>query len=615
MRLTVAMVVCVGAGLGCAADDGATDTRDEAGDGTDEVGDGGGDVSDGLDGELDNTADVVDTTPGDVSGVPLDGTALEGIVVKWPAALELCNAWREGATLEAELAHKVRVTLGAQERSDLAFASLEAQTIADVKVMTGPFAADQRRAVVADTTIADYRVVRGEGYDGLFAEVRHDLGAAGVLYESYSLTRSPGQTTDVVVGAGGDLGYEVVFAWAPGAATESHQLEPCAPPEGGQQAIAVLVATNASATAKAATLLRFYDTRTVFAGSYPVRLAASQVILSDQPWRTIEASGPWAQTYVAAHHNWNESTQLDFARDLAAYQTYYKDLAAGLQIPPGQLAKVQLAGVGGGPRGTVTITRLAADGTPSDVVYDAGEWRRVDGKQLMREAGCDGAVVGAVGLGDHIAMLVFCPDPDGIRGLELVTVVPVVWTLEPPRAGERIEGAAITRFSGRLGWGVEVGAGTFTVEAMNEDGWITDVLDADGTSLGQAYATLGTIEPRRRWEAPIASWAGDVRIDVARHWADQGVGESSIYAVDAVTLAWGGESHTVTAWDRIDYVNTHHNWNDTLAATTDDGYVLHWKIIYDFENALGLVETVWAEDAAGNEVLAPTVVTPIGSGQ
>ncbi len=78
-----------------------------------------------------------------------------------------------------------------------------------------------------------------------------------------------------------------------------------------------------------------------------------------------------------------------------------------------------------------------------------------------------------------------------------------------------------------------------------------------------------------------------------------------------MSLSWADNVYTVSDWDRLAYVNTHHNWNDTLAATTDDGHVLHWKIEYDFENEAGLVQHVWVTGPGGEEVLAPTVVESV----
>lgn len=116
--------------IGCGDDDKpAGDTR---ADGTGDASDSSGDVAEVSDAtnasDGTNASDsAADTRPGDVSEVPLEGTALEGIAVKWPAAIELCNAWQEGATLEAEVAHEVRVSLPVQTRSDLTFDALASQ--------------------------------------------------------------------------------------------------------------------------------------------------------------------------------------------------------------------------------------------------------------------------------------------------------------------------------------------------------------------------------------------------------------------------------------------------------------------------------------------------------
>jgi hypothetical protein len=161
-----------------------------------------------------------------------------------------------------------------------------------------------------------------------------------------------------------------------------------------------------------------------------------------------------------------------------------------------------------------------------------------------------------------------------------------------------------------LGWEVPIGDTLLQVRPQADGAFITDVIDGSGTSLGSTYSELFTLAPPTGWDAPVSASAGDVHVIIDRRWAGQGIGESSIYGVALVELAWGDERRRVEAWDRIDYVNTHHNWNDTLAATTDDGLVLHWKIVYDFQHGDGLVQTVWVTDADGAEVLAPTIVTP-----
>jgi len=548
--------------------------------------------------------------PGDVSGEPITGTALAGIVVRWDAPLELCNAWREGATIEQEVAHKVHLTIPAQARSDLAFESLRSAPMNGVRVTTGPFAGESVEPI-ADTRVSYFDVVAGQGYDALGAEITHDLGPGGVLVESYAVTRAPGQTGAVAIGDG----FEVTFAWAPEVGGAPHPLESCSIPASYETAIAVLAAPAPQAGGLSATLMRFYGTlySDFSAGSYPVRLISSQVVLSDEPYRIFQASGEWAQTYAAQHHNWGETTRIDFTKDLGTWFTIFQPLARGEEIWAGAVSQVQLEDVGGGSTGEVTITRLAADGTPSDLkLATASAWRRVDNNHLGRELAktCQGTV-GAVGFGDHIAQLMLCPDAGGPRGNRLVGIVPVMWNVDPSVVGELVTSDEIATLSGRLGWSATIGTSTLIIEPQEGGGFITDVLDADGTSVSNAYADLYELGPMGGWDAPIEAGADGISVKIARRWAAQGVGESSIYAPESMALSWGDNVYVVSAWDRLAYVNTHHNWNDTLDATTDDGHVLHWKIVYDFENAQGLVQRVWVTDAAGNEVLAPTVVTPV----
>lgn len=565
-----------------------------------------------------------DTSPGDVIPEPLAGTHLSGITITWAEPLTLCSAWNEGASIEAEVSHRVQVTLPPQTRTDLEASSLLAAVIAGAELLTGPFAADRfsPAPTTAATTLLDFTVSRGPSDDGLFARVRHDLGPAGALVETYNVFRAAGDTRPVVVT---ESGFELTFAWSPPGDPTPHLLEPCAIPEHFELAVEVLPATrSAPAPDDSVTLVRFYRTPhfEASAGSYPVRLVATQVVLSDMAWSPFEVTGFWSQIYAADHHNWNDRTRLDFSRDLAAWQTTFSPLSRGEPVLDGALARVQLedvADLAGGAPGRITVTRLSRDGTPSDTVYPetAPTWRRVDANHLGRAlaATCPGGqgLVGAAGYGEHVAQLMLCPDPAGPRGLALVGVVPVVWQMAPMIAGQRFEGDAITRLSGRLGWAVALGGGTLVVEPADGDAFITDVLDASGHSLSSAWSPLYPIEPLQRWQAPVHSVSadGEVTVRIDRRWAAQGVGESAIYAVASLTLTALDTTWTVDAWDRLAYVNTHHNWQDELTATADDGHTLHWKIAYDFEQ--GLVEHVWITAPDGSERLAPTRVVPVPS--
>lgn len=616
MRLrttALSLVVVIGA---CGDDDKPTDTTadgevSETSPDTEvgEVGEPDGETSPDAeetnipDGETQETGEPGETTnPGDVTGEPLEGTTLDGIRVHWERSLALCNAWSEGASIDEELAHQVRITMSGQGRDDLTFDDLADATVLGLTVRKGPFAADKVMPS-ATSRVARYEVIRGEGYDALGAEIEHDLGAGGVLVESYSVARASDNDDSVEIGEGS----EVLFLWAPAPGGTYHLLQPCELPADYTTAVAVLPASNETSSA---TFIRYYGTldSEFSAGSYPVRLLASQVVLSEEPWRVFEATGEWAQTYAAQHHNWGEATRIDFTRDLGFYQTVVKALRDGEPVTPGMVKTIQFEGVGGGDDGSVAITRLDGAGVESEVAMTtARQWRRVDSAYLGRQLeGCAGRAIAAIGYGDHTAQIVTCTDAAGPKGLRLVAVVPVRWSAAPEEVGNVHDDITATA----TGWSLSIGASTVHIEPADNNAYLMDVLDAGGESVGNSFSEPYQLAPERGgFDAPVDSQGGGVVVHIDRQWVGQAAGRSSLYAVPSVTLAWADHTYVVDGWDQIDYVNTHHNWNDTLEATASDGNVVHWQVVFDFD--VGLVQTVWVTDAGGAEVLGRTVVTPI----
>ncbi|MCC6620342.1 MAG: hypothetical protein IT385_03760 [Deltaproteobacteria bacterium] len=598
--------------LGACPDDGTSERDTSTAPGDTSSGDSTDTTTSEVSTDTTTTSDATADAPD--SGGSLDGTPLDGVGVTWSDTLVLCNAWQEGASRADELAHKVRVTLPPQVRTSLALEALGAVTLSGAYVETGPFADERWRPTATSSAAAgDYFLTTDGAYSTVLAMVIHDLGGAGRLVEGYAVTRGGDITGDVDAAAG----LELAFGWAPVGDANFHLLEPCDAPDDFEDAAEVLTAAEPTSGGLGATLIRFYRTRhsELSAGSYPVRWQATQVVLSDMPWNVIQATGPWAHTYVAAHHNWSEASVVDLSRDLAGWQTIFQPLADDKPIREGALARVELADVGGGGDGALTLTRLASDGTPSTITMDTGpSWRRVDANHLRRHHAGDCAApdIGLAGFSEHVAQLVLCPDAGGPRGKRLVGVAPVVWAGAPEVAGELLDKTAITTRTG--GWTVAVGATKLLVDPQADGAYIVDIQDAQGTSLGSAYSELYPLAPQAGWGGPVAAvgTAGgdEVAVSIDRVWAAQGVGESAIYAVASVTLTWGERTWTVDAWDHIRYTNTHHNWNDTLVATSDDGHVIHWTITYDFMNGEGLVQRVWVEDAEGETVLGETIVTP-----
>lgn len=571
----------------------------------------GGDTEPGDTTDARDTTDSADTRP-DASEViddgSLDGTFLAQTQVGWDEPVTLCSMWREGADIEQELAHKVMVTLSPGQRQGLSRGELAAATIVSVDLQTSPFAAGKHRPV-ASSSVSTWQVLRYDSYDVLLATVSHGFDGVGVLEERYSVARDG--TSNPAVEFEEDSG--LTFWWWPEGAAEAHILGLCSPPASWEQAVETVVVEKGG---EHSTLLRYYRTpySEITAGSYPVHLEATTVYLgSPTPW-PVTASGFWAHTYVAKHHNWADDTIIDFARDLGGWQTLFGPLSRGENPRFESISKIEYLDVRGDAPGDVAISRIDSTGTTNRSVWQvvAGPVR-VDGNAVKREFGhrCAEPTVGVVGFSDHLAQLVFCPS-SGPAGKELVGVVPVVWTVDPAMAGKRFDGDDIDALSGRLGWTVEVGTSRVVIEAQADDYFLVEVFDKDGQSMAQLWTALGVLEPDTGWQAPVSATStdGNVELAIEREWVAQGVGHSAIYGCPRVSLRWGDRHDVVDAWDTIDYVNTHHNWEDSLEATTADGVVLHWKLSFDIFGGNGFTHEVWVTDTSGAELLPKTIVVP-----
>lgn len=574
----------------------------------------GASSGDALDtGDTGDTSDTgtPDTQP-DASEViddgSLDGTFLEATAVTWDEALTLCSVWREGASIGDELAHKVRMTIEERPRAGLSRAALEAATLGAVEVQTSPLSAGRHRPT-ASSAVESWTLLRYESYDTVLATVSHTLGEVGVLEERYSVARD-GATDPAVVVAGD--GSEVTFWWKPTGAGEAFMLGPCEAPESWERAVEVVAVERGG---EHTTLLRYYRTpwSEITAGSYPVHLEATTVHLGSEGAWPVTARGFWAHTYAAQHHNWNDDTVVDFARDLGGWQMVFGPLAGGVKPRFESISKIEYLDVRGDDAGEVAVSHIGTDGEVTRATWRvvAGP-ERVDAHEVRREFDhlCATPTVGVVGYGDHMAQLVFCPSTGGAAGKALVGVVPVVWKGAAEEVGARFSGAAIVALSGRPGWVVEVGVTKLVVEPQADDNYLVDVLDAQGQSLAQMWSPLMELEPAAGWQAPVRAASGDGEVELAidREWVVQGVGHSAIYACPRVSLRWGERLDVVEAWDAIDYENTHHNWEDSLSATTHDGLTLHWKLSFDIMGGSGFTHEVWVTDEGGATLLEKTVV-------
>jgi hypothetical protein len=60
--------------------------------------------------------------------------------------------------------------------------------------------------------------------------------------------------------------------------------------------------------------------------------------------------------------------------------------------------------------------------------------------------------------------------------------------------------------------------------------------------------------------------SGDTTVQLRRTYEMSGVGESSIFRLDAFALRLGGSVHCVNDAESLEYENSHHNWNDVARA-------------------------------------------------
>lgn len=538
----------------------------------------------------------------------LAGTNLEGIQLAWREPIELCERWREGETLEEAANRKLQIRLEPAARTTLEPDALQAATLGRGTVKRGPFSSEQIVLDGAASTLTRWELI-GQADPTLQAEIAHDLGPAGALIETLSIFRADGDRAPVDYAA--PRYSEVFFTYeAPG--REPETLTICGGPADLEDAAVVLHASNGTDWV---TILREQRTALTPAGSAPVHPIRAEMVLSSAPpySEVFQAAGHWSQTYTAAHHNWNEQSSIRYDRDLRWHYLVYGPLDAG-ETPtyPGSVPKeVSLAGVNtSGTPGTVTMTETELpSGNETVTSYDVEvDFTRVDRTALLRDLGVDcvapevRAFWGVDDAGNYLFQLGFC---DG--ALSLLT--PVYLPQRPSLAGRRFDERAIseTTVDGGPGFEVDLGGG-FLLLRPQSSGFAIKVLDGNGTELAATsvyetelfdYGFFGGTDGLV--EAENAGAGVSVRVD--RLWVGQGVGSSAIYAPISFELTFDGTRYRVDAWDRLDYTNTHHNWDDTLVAETDT-LRLEWQVL-----GFGEVYQVRAERLSdGVEVLAPTEV-------
>lgn len=589
-------------------DSGTIDDRGRITDATtpaDSGSDAGRDAGTAPDAIVFSDAAIIDGGPGDES---VRGTPLEGIRFEWPERLELCSEWREGRPAADERADQAKLILARGSRPSLGSGDLGAATLPDGLVQRGVLAADfyPIASAAVSTALTRYDLDKQPNVARLNVELEHDLGAAGLLNETIIVARTTGDTRPVVVGG---FEYEHLFALLRPGASEPVRMETCGGRPELEQILQVLTASDGI---RSVTLTRQARSIETEAGSYPLHFQAATLAFSDRPYQVDFAGGFFSHVYAAQHHNFDESTILDFRRDVGFYQTIYGPYLAGMTPVPEATIEARLFGIGGFSSSMgieVDTLELDTGNLRTETFTVTDRWARVDHAALLRiaEQTCfSGAAVRSVGYSEYIFQLLTCPSA-GPAGFDLIGLVPVTFQHEMAQVGKlvdqpRIEAVVVDQ---RPGFRATVGDSRVTISKSNT-AWFGSVVDRDGVEQASFASdeALGPFE-LTRWEERLAAESDDktVSMQLDRLWAGQGVGESSIFAPTRFELTFGATKVVVEAFDRLSYVNTHHNWLDQLVAK-GDGLTITWEVRFVEAPRSYFVRVV--RDADGVELLPET---------
>ncbi len=528
------------------------------------------------------------------------GTTLEGIQIAWEAPVQLCTAWREGRTVAEERADKAQITLLPAPRPSLGSGHLSQLQLGGGKIRRGPFADQQVTFGAQPGALVSYRLTTISGAQAVNAEIEYDLGPLGVLIETYQVYRSQGQTDPVRLN---DHRFEHFFALQRGIPENTVLLEPCAGPENLDNAISVLVG---EIDGQYLTLTRFARTVEPNAGSAPMFLRGMTVWFSELPYEQFSAWGYWPMTYAAEHHNFDDTTHLDFSQDLGWYHTLFKPWSQG-QAPnaPEVLETLDLRGIDGfevPPQIELTF-RNTTNNTRHPQVWSAQrQWLRVDSQYWLNrlEGTCEGPEVWSLAGFSAALQVLVCPQA-AAPGFRIEGVVPVAFAPDPTQIGQNHDTVAPTTESGRPGYRVQVGQHEISI--TRGDGQYLWVIVRQGSTVVDEF--LG--EPGDFWLLPrqevlrYGADNGNIRLTITRQFVRIGVGESAIYAPVQVEIQALGRTWQVEAWDQMDYVNTHHNWNDRLTARAPDA-TFEWatEFLPKMQNTLRIL------DNNGDEILPLT---------
>jgi hypothetical protein len=573
--------------------------------------------NDPASGETDDVLDdALDTSPSPSEVIGdglLTGSHLVATTTRWASTLDLCVRSPSTVSIEDARAYKARITLPPQVRGALTLDALEDATVVATVVERSPFSADHHRPT-ATSAVTQWELRRYADHDTMVATIDHTFEGLGTITESYEVTRRADEPSDVVVD---EASTEVAFSWRPAGRDEGHALVPCNGSDEGEEIIDVV---GVALGDYSSVLIRVHHAFSGADGSLTndVRHATTLWQGELNYLSGIPASGYWAHSQ-GKHHDGRDITEVDRSRDLAAWQLVYKLRAAGNETTRDIISKVHYLEGRDDLPGTIEISRLNSDGTTSKTTSDTKTRpRRIDAPFLAREyADCASPTIGAL-WSDHVPMLqvAFCPSVSGPRGLTLAALVPIGQIFPPQFVGQVFAGTAIVNLPDGSGWTVRVGAHRVVV-VLRDDGRLdVDVLTDGDVSVVDPIGQLRPLRPvaGENDQIHVTSLDDDVELVIERSSLRSRGVASIIYALSEVVFRWGERHHRIRAWDALDYTNTHHNWDDSLQATTPDGDIIHWRYdFYDPVTAVSDVHRVWVTDAGGEILLPETLVYPASS--
>ncbi|MFC1610727.1 hypothetical protein ACFL6C_07205 [Myxococcota bacterium] len=518
--------------------------------------------------------------PDGPSDEPICGTMLEDLGLEWSDGLVLCNRWTENASLDWETSHKVRVTIPAQSRTSLHRGAMEQWRIADITIERGPLAAEQWHPSPTRATVVDYQLTSADDFIQLHAQLEYDLGDAGTLQELVTVYRRPENPSPFVYSADQETFWYQAVDWETAVPVVTCQGQHETEPDAAQ----VLVAERQG---RRLSIARFgivhWDGMSL--SWIP---EAAVVRLDDTSWVIFVARGYWTQVFSAMHHGFGEQALVDFGRDpVVYYLLQHPDLRWPSMGPMPTQIRISAAGVDVDwidNEGTASqeTWSLLPPGNPE--IFDSF-WSRVDGGWRLRSmASCDEPEMWLlqedagpyVPIHPAFAFNALVCLQESSPGFSLEALIPITFQPDFSEIGTVREEIVSFAESGRTGYRVVVGASF--VEVARLDGQANEQINVRVLDAGGAETTSFSSDPGESLSADLAvderlcgkNELQGVDAQLVRRWISVGEGRSALYAPLSFQLTLGEETLLVDGWDRLDYSNTHHNWQDRLEATTDN---------------------------------------------